>query len=73
MEPPAAEPAPAAPMGAHPDGPPAEARAPTLPTPQDRLRAAFSSDLPENVMSPPAASRDPYARTRVRVRPGSPR
>ncbi len=51
-----AEPAAAAPMGAHPG--PAEERQP--PTPQDRLRAAFSSDIPENVMAPPA--RDPYAR-----------
>ena len=36
------------------------AEAPRVPTPQDRLRAAFSSDIPENVMAPPA--RDPYAR-----------
>jgi len=34
------------------------------PTPQERLRAAFSSDIPENVMAPPAAEPelDPYAR-----------
>ena len=53
-------------MGAHPDGPPAEASerpAVNVPTPQDRLRAAFSSDIPDNVMSAPTApSRDPYAR-----------
>src|SRR4051794_33247063 len=48
-----AEPAGNAPMGAHP--------APKGPTPQDRLRAAFSPDIPENVMTPPAA-RDPYGR-----------
>jgi cell division protein FtsZ len=28
--------------------------APRVPTPQERLRHAFSSDLPENMMSPPA-------------------
>ena len=28
--------------------------APRVPTPQERLRHAFSSDLPENIMSPPA-------------------
>jgi cell division protein FtsZ len=57
-----AEPAPAAPMGAHPDPAPQAEQAPEprIPTPQDRLRAAFSSDIPENVMAPPA--RDPYAR-----------
>ncbi|MEJ7894610.1 MAG: cell division protein FtsZ [Solirubrobacteraceae bacterium] len=56
-----AEPAAAAPMGAHPAGssamPPPERKAPT---PQDRLRSAFSSDIPDNVMSPP--SRDSYGR-----------
>jgi cell division protein FtsZ len=56
--PPAAEPAPAAPMGAHPE-PPAVPE-PRVPSPQERLRSAFSSDIPENVMAPPA--RDPYAR-----------
>ncbi len=30
------------------------AEAPRTPTPQERLRHAFSSDLPENMMSPPA-------------------
>ena len=45
-------------MGAHPE-PAAEPR--RVPTPQDRLRAAFSSDIPENVMTPPA-TRDPYGR-----------
>jgi cell division protein FtsZ len=37
---------------AEPQEPPA---APRVPTPQERLRHAFSSDLPENMMSPPAA------------------
>jgi cell division protein FtsZ len=44
-----------------------------IPTPQERLRHAFSSDIPENVMAPPpeapappppaAPDRDPYARS----------
>jgi cell division protein FtsZ len=58
-----AEPAAAAPIGAHPPGhePAAsEPEAPRVPSPQERLRSAFSSDIPENVMAPPA--RDPYAR-----------
>jgi cell division protein FtsZ len=57
-EAPKAEPAPDAPIGAHPPAHPESER--RMPTPQDRLRAAFSSDIPENVMAPPA--RDPYAR-----------
>ena len=32
----------------------AEADAPRVPTPQERLRHAFSSDLPENLMAPPS-------------------
>src|SRR5947209_932056 len=42
-----------------------EQDAPRGPSPQERLRAAFSADLPENVMAPPppaAPSPDPYAR-----------
>jgi cell division protein FtsZ len=35
---------------------------PRVPSPQERLRAAFSSDIPENVMAPPPPARDPYAR-----------
>src|SRR5262245_45499840 len=31
--------------------------APRTPTPQERLRHAFSSDLPENMMSPPESMR----------------
>jgi cell division protein FtsZ len=64
-----ASPATDAPMGAHPEPPetPAATEAPVveeerkIPTPQDRLRAAFSSDIPENVMQAPP--RDPYARS----------
>src|SRR5215208_435996 len=33
--------------------PPPAPEAPRIPTPQERLRHAFSSDLPENMMSPP--------------------
>src|SRR3954471_24827458 len=70
-EEPKAEPAPAAPMGAHPQPPAEPVYTPPparpgpemerhVPSPQERLRAAFSSDIPENVMQTPA--RDPYAR-----------
>src|SRR3954454_12270095 len=39
------------------------AEEPRVPSPQERLRAAFSSDIPENVMAPPAPrTRDPYER-----------
>jgi cell division protein FtsZ len=70
-EQPAAEPAPSAPMGAHPATPAAptpparpEPEQRSAPTPQERLRAAFSSDIPDNVMQSPATApvRDPYAR-----------
>jgi cell division protein FtsZ len=46
-----------APAAARPAAPaPAPApEPPRIPTPQERLRHAFSSDLPENIMSPPAA------------------
>src|SRR3954469_4256394 len=37
-----------------------EREAPRVPSPQQRLRAAFSSDIPDNVLAPPAP--DPYAR-----------
>jgi cell division protein FtsZ len=87
---PGAQPAPNAPMGAHPE-PPAAAPPPPAPpapevrvvneppiapepapvgerrppTPQERLRAAFSSDIPDDVLQAPTASRhpDPYARS----------
>ena len=39
--------------------------APTIPTPQERLRHAFSSEIPENVLSPAT----PAARERPRVDP----
>jgi cell division protein FtsZ len=85
---PGAQPAPNAPMGAHPDPTPvtppgAAASAPPpepeirvvdepapapqrrVPTPQERLRAAFSSDIPDDVLQAPAPRRavDPYARS----------
>jgi cell division protein FtsZ len=47
----AAEPEPPAPPAPAPAAPRDE---PRVPTPQERLRHAFSSDLPENIMSPPA-------------------
>src|SRR3954468_16019178 len=41
--------------------PPAPApEEPRVPTPQERLRHAFSSDLPENMMPPPPAAPDEY-------------
>jgi cell division protein FtsZ len=69
-------PAPAAPVAheaPHPSlaqpAPPLVEEPVALPTPQDRLRGAFSSDLPENVLARPAAPApapapvvDPFAR-----------
>src|SRR3954464_5493123 len=37
-----------------------EPEEPRVPTPQERLRHAFSSDLPENMMSPPPPSTSDY-------------
>ncbi len=52
LEPPvAAAPEPPAPT------PEAAPDTPRIPTPQERLRHAFSSDLPENIMAPPARPR----------------
>src|SRR4051812_26268693 len=46
-----------------PPAPRLEREEPRVPSPQERLRAAFSSDIPENVMAPPAPpARDPYER-----------
>jgi cell division protein FtsZ len=39
-----------------------EREEPRVPSPQERLRAAFSSDIPDNVLAPPAPAHDPYAR-----------
>src|SRR3954471_15498067 len=42
-----------------------ESEEPHIPSPQERLRAAFSADIPDNVMAPPPAAPrepDPYAR-----------
>src|SRR3954470_18356571 len=38
-----------------------EREEPRVPSPQERLRAAFSSDIPDNVLAPPAPP-DPSAR-----------
>jgi cell division protein FtsZ len=51
-------------LGATPDAPPAPE--PHVPTPQERLRHAFSADIPDNILQPPAPrqdpGRDPYSR-----------
>jgi cell division protein FtsZ len=54
-------------LGATPDAPPAPE--PHVPTPQERLRHAFSADIPDNILQPPArqdpgrgGGRDPYSR-----------
>src|SRR5512133_2469723 len=51
-------------LGATPDAPPAPE--PHVPTRQERLRHAFSADIPDNILQPPAtrqdAGRDPYSR-----------
>ena len=68
LEPPAQAPAPApapaveaatpAPVE-QPAPAPVAQEAPRVPTPQERLRHAFSSDLPENMMSPPSPTPPP--------------
>jgi cell division protein FtsZ len=64
-EAPAAEPAPAAPIGAHPE--------PRQPTPQERLRAAFSSEIPDDILAAPAPPpADPYARSTEPAMYGAP-
>src|SRR4051794_15290881 len=56
--------APARPRAEAPEAPPAPPVEPRreekVPTPQERLRHAFSSDLPENMMSPPPPSPSDY-------------
>jgi cell division protein FtsZ len=50
-------------LGAHPD--PLVAEEPSVPTPQERLRHAFSTDIPDDIMireRREAAANDPYAR-----------
>jgi cell division protein FtsZ len=54
------EPSPAA-QDRAPEPPPAVPEAPRVPTPQERLRHAFSSDLPDNIMAPPPAAEPPAA------------
>src|SRR4051812_36492371 len=55
-------PRPAEPAPAPAPSPAAERRSPT---PQERLRAAFSSEIPDDVMAPPSVQppADPYARS----------
>jgi cell division protein FtsZ len=51
----------AQPSAPEPESPePPAAPQPRTPTPQERLRHAFSSDLPENMMAPPAQAADEY-------------
>ena len=54
---------PPVPPGSEPDAAPIAARpAPArIPTPQERLRHAFSSDIPANVMEPPPSEPEPPA------------
>jgi len=47
------------PAAADPPAPPPAPETPRVPTPQERLRHAFSSDLPENIMAPPAGGPPP--------------
>jgi len=48
-------------LGTTEEAPPAPA--PHVPTPQERLRHAFSADIPENILDrQPSAPRDPYSR-----------
>jgi cell division protein FtsZ len=54
----AERPAPHPSLGADVDSP-VDLSRPEAPSPQERLRAAFSSDLPEDMLEPPAALRDP--------------
>jgi cell division protein FtsZ len=61
--PPQPEPAPAPPAPAPVPEPVAEEPR-RIPTPQERLRHAFSSDLPDNLMSPPRPDYTPAATSR---------
>ncbi len=54
---PAVEPEAPAPESSAPEASAPDAPAPRIPTPQERLRHAFSSDLPDNMMAPPAPAR----------------
>jgi len=60
LEPRAAAPEPPAPARA-PEPPPAPPAEPRVPSPQERLRHAFSADIPANAMEPPAAYEPPRA------------
>jgi cell division protein FtsZ len=56
-QPPPAEPAREPDPEPQPAPEPPQQAAPRVPTPQERLRHAFSSDLPENMMAPPEPAR----------------
>src|SRR5205807_2782659 len=61
-------PAPPAPEPRSEPEPPAAEPRPEVPSPQERLRQAFSSDIPSSLLEPPVRSKpkapagDPYAR-----------
>jgi cell division protein FtsZ len=59
-EPRASSPDPEPPAPAPPTPPEPPRREERVPTPQERLRHAFSSDLPENIMTPPPPSTSDY-------------
>jgi cell division protein FtsZ len=71
------EPAPSEHPSASPAAPPSEPAAqapppveqPRVPTPQERLRHAFSSDIPENVMERRPEERDVFARPQSYAQP----
>jgi cell division protein FtsZ len=78
---PAAPPAPASPVSEEPADPPAppappepEVEEPRIPLPHERLRHAFSADIPENMLdrpaSPASASASASAEPDVYARPG---
>ncbi len=74
---PSASEAPAATSAPHPSllapTAPLEDSAPPVPSPQERLRAAFSSDIPDNILEPPrSAPRDVYAREERYAAPAGP-
>ncbi len=52
------------------DAEPADLPAPAAPSPQDRLRHAFSSELPDDLMAAPAPA-DPFARQPATAQPHS--
>src|SRR5690349_18497922 len=69
--PPVAESTPPAPEP-EPQPEPVAAEPARVPTPQERLRNAFSSDLPENMMTPPSHTPPPAAQAPAYYAPPSP-